>query len=100
MAASDINPRSDRPPAEEAGCLAPAALYARLEEEISRAERHGTGLSCLLVRIENLERMASEHGEELREQTIAYVADALQTRTAQLRQDRAAGRRSRGGARQ
>jgi two-component system cell cycle response regulator len=77
MAASDINPRSDRLPAEEAECLAPAALYARVEEEISRAERHGTGLSCLLVRIENLEQMAREHGEELREQTTAYVADAL-----------------------
>jgi two-component system, cell cycle response regulator len=77
MAAADINPSSDRPPAEEAGCLAPAALHARLEEEISRAERHGTGLSCLLLRIENLEQMAREHGEELREQTTAYVADAL-----------------------
>jgi GGDEF domain-containing protein len=77
MAATDINPRSDRPTAEEAGCLAPAALHARLEEEISRAERHGTGLSCLLLRIENLERMAREHGDELRKQTTVYVADAL-----------------------
>jgi GGDEF domain-containing protein len=77
MAATDINPRSDRPPAEQAAYLEPAALYARLDEEISRAERHGTGLSCLLVKIENLEQMAREHGEELREQTTAYVADAL-----------------------
>ncbi len=77
MAASDINPRSDRPPAGEADCLAPAALRERLEEEISRAERHGTGLSCLLVKIDNLDQMAREHGGELREQTIAYVAGAL-----------------------
>jgi GGDEF domain-containing protein len=77
MAASDITPRSDRPPAAEADCLAPAALLARLEEEISRAERHGTGLSCLLLKIENLEEMAREHGGELREQTVAYVAGAL-----------------------
>jgi GGDEF domain-containing protein len=77
MAASDINPRSDRPPAEEGECLAPAALLQRLEEEISRAERHGTGLSCLLLKIDNLDEMAREHGGELREQTISYVAGAL-----------------------
>ncbi len=77
MAASDINPRSDRPPPREADCLAPAALRERLEEEISRAERHGTGLSCLLVKIDNLDEMAREHGDELREQTIAYIAGAL-----------------------
>ncbi len=57
--------------------MTPAALLARLEEEISRAERHGTGLSCLLLKIDNLEEMAREHGGELREQTISYVAGAL-----------------------
>jgi diguanylate cyclase (GGDEF)-like protein len=77
MAASDINPRSDRPPAAEADCLTPAALLARLEEEISRAERYGTGLSCLLVKVDNLDEMAREHGGELREQTISYIAGAL-----------------------
>jgi GGDEF domain-containing protein len=77
MAASDINPRLDRASTEEPECLAPPALHARLQEEISRAERHGTGLSCLLVKIDNLEAMARAHGGELREQTIAYVAHAL-----------------------
>jgi PleD family two-component response regulator len=77
MAASDINPRFDRASTEEPDCLAPPALHARLREEISRAERHGTGLSCLLVNIDNLEEMAREHGGELREQTITYVALAL-----------------------
>ncbi len=57
--------------------MTPAALLARLEEEISRAERHGTGLSCLLLKIDNLEEMAREHGGELREQTISYIAGAL-----------------------
>ncbi len=78
MAASDPNPRSDRlesPLAVE--CLAPAALRARMEEEIGRAERHGTGLSCLLVAIENLDELAREHGAELREQTLEYAASAL-----------------------
>jgi diguanylate cyclase (GGDEF)-like protein len=77
MAANDFNPRLERPSTEEPDCLAPPALQARLREEISRAERHGTGLSCLLVKIDNLEEMAREHGGELREQTVAYIAHAL-----------------------
>jgi diguanylate cyclase (GGDEF)-like protein len=48
-----------------------------LEEEINRAERHGTALSCLLVAIDNLEELSREHGSELREQTLAYVGPAL-----------------------
>jgi hypothetical protein len=77
MAASDPNPRSERLPPGGEGCLTPAALDKRLEEEISRAERHGTGLSCLLVAIENLDELAREHGGALREQTLEYVAAAL-----------------------
>jgi GGDEF domain-containing protein len=77
MAASDHNPRSDRPPPGGGDCLTPAALGERLEEEIGRAERHGTGLSCLLVAIDNLDELAREHGGALREQTVEYVAAAL-----------------------
>jgi two-component system cell cycle response regulator len=77
MAASDNNPRSDQLPQGDGDCLTPAALNERLEEEIGRAERHGTGLSCLLVTIDNLDELAREHGRELREQTIDYVAAAL-----------------------
>ncbi len=77
MAASEPNPRSDRLPPGGGDCLTTAALGERLEEEIGRAERHGTGLSCLLVVIDNLEEMAREHGGALREQTIDYVAAAL-----------------------
>lgn len=77
MAASDPHLRSNRLPPDDGGCVTPAALRERLEEEISRAERHGTELSCLLVVIENLEEMTREHGSELREQTLEYVAGAL-----------------------
>jgi GGDEF domain-containing protein len=77
MAASDPTPRSDRLPPRAGDCLSPSALSERLEEEIDRAERYGTGLSCLLVVIDNLDQMAREHGGELREQTITYVAGAL-----------------------
>jgi diguanylate cyclase (GGDEF)-like protein len=54
-----------------------AELDERLGEEIGRSERHGTPLSCLLVVIENLDQMTREHGGELREQTLAYIAGAL-----------------------
>jgi GGDEF domain-containing protein len=57
--------------------LSPAALYERLDEEISRAERYGTKLSCLLVVVDNIEEMAREHGSELSEQALGYVAAAL-----------------------
>jgi GGDEF domain-containing protein len=59
------------------GRLGPAALRERLEEEIVRAERHRTLLSCLLVVIEDLDEIACEHGSALREQTVEYVAGAL-----------------------
>ena len=77
MAASDPNPLSDRLPPGAGDCLTPAALGERLEEEIGRAERYGTGLSCLLVAIDNLDELAREHDGALREQTIDYVASAL-----------------------
>ncbi len=77
MAASDSHPRSDRTPPDPADWLTRAALRERLDEEIGRAERHGAGLSCLLVVIENLDEIEREHGAQLREQTLAYVAAAL-----------------------
>jgi diguanylate cyclase (GGDEF)-like protein len=77
MAASDTNPHSDRLQPSALDCMTPAALSERLEEEISRAERHGTQLSCLLVVIENLDEMTRDHGSDLRDQTLEYVAQAL-----------------------
>ncbi len=76
MAASDNNP-TPGPPTERALCLSAEDLKERLQEEINRAERHETQLSCLLVRIGNLEELAREHGEELSEETLAYVARTL-----------------------
>lgn len=52
-------------------------LRERLDEEIGRSERYGTPLSLLLVVVENLDEIAREHGDELREQTLAYIAGAL-----------------------
>ena len=77
MAANDNQPRSVTPPPGGSDWLHAAALDERLGEEIKRAERQSTELSCLLVAIDNLDELASEHGEELREQTLGYVASAL-----------------------
>lgn len=77
MAASDPD-QSSRPASPgQFRWPGPAELEERLEEEIGRAERYGTNLCCLLVVIENLDEMAREHGGELREQTLVYVAAAL-----------------------
>jgi diguanylate cyclase (GGDEF)-like protein len=82
MAAIDLNPRAEPPAQGGGGALSKSELVERLEEEISRAERHGTKLACLLVLIENLDEMAREHGSQLPEETLVYVASALR---AQLR---------------
>jgi diguanylate cyclase (GGDEF)-like protein len=84
MAADDPHRRVDLPPLEDPrsmgqriDCLSAAALEDRLEEEINRAGRHGTPLSCLLVAIEDLQELASRHGRELPEQALEYAGPAL-----------------------
>ncbi len=77
MAASDQNPRWDASSSRGARSLSGPELTDRLDEEIARAERHSTGLSCLLLVVENLEAMAHEHGVELREQMLTYITSAL-----------------------
>jgi GGDEF domain-containing protein len=58
-----------------AGVLAGEDPHARLAEEVCRAERHGTALSCLLVRVDAGDRR--HDGGALREQALAYAAGAL-----------------------
>jgi diguanylate cyclase (GGDEF)-like protein len=77
MAASEPTSTPPPPSAGASEWLGAAELNERLEEEIGRAERYGTPLSLLLVVVENLEEIAREHGGELREQTLAYIAGAL-----------------------
>jgi len=57
MAASDQDTRSQRPSAGAVACLSQNALERRLAEEINRAGRHRTPLSCLLVTIGNLDEL-------------------------------------------
>jgi diguanylate cyclase (GGDEF)-like protein len=77
MAASDPNPRPESLPPGRASYLSASLLAERLEEEVNRASRDGTPLSCLLVVIDNLEELSREHGGDLQEQTLTYVAEAL-----------------------
>ncbi len=84
MAANDTYPRIPSPSPQgpedvrhPIDCLSAAALADRLDEEINRAGRHGTPLSCLLVAIDDLTELASRHGRELPEQALAYAGPAL-----------------------
>jgi hypothetical protein len=94
MAAGDSTSSFENAPATRIDWPDAAALDERLLEEIGRAERHGTSLSCLLVVVENLDEMAGEGQRaeagaerratpselvagELREQTMTYIAGAL-----------------------
>lgn len=85
MAAKDTHPRIDSPATGGRGdvvrgridCLSASALEDRLQEEINRAGRHGTPLSCLLVAIDDLSELAARHGRELPEQALAYAGPAL-----------------------
>lgn len=74
MAASDIQ-IPDSSSAE--GSLPAGVLVERVEEEIARAERHRTALSCLLVGVEDLQKIEQSHGKSLSEQAVAYVGLTL-----------------------
>ncbi len=58
-------------------CLSEPLLRERIDEEVNRASRHGTPLSCLLVDIEDLEQLAQMHGEELSQRAFTYASRAL-----------------------
>jgi GGDEF domain-containing protein len=84
MVASEPHQSAQPHSAGRVACLSLSALQERLDEEINRARRHETQLSCLLVRIDKLEDLSeigqqSEHGSELPAQALAYVGGALRS---------------------
>jgi two-component system, cell cycle response regulator len=48
-----------------------------LDEEVNRAERHHTPLSCLLVSLDDVEHLSHTHGRDLPAQALAYLGAAL-----------------------
>jgi diguanylate cyclase (GGDEF)-like protein len=57
--------------------LSAPALEERVREEVNRAGRHGTALSCLLLDIEDLGEIERVHGAELAQRALAYAGLAL-----------------------
>ncbi|HEX4467644.1 MAG TPA: diguanylate cyclase [Solirubrobacteraceae bacterium] len=84
MAASDSSdPRPPDGTSDRAGEHGPAepldadALQRRVAEEIKRCERHGTSLAVMLLVVDNLQELARDHGAELSERTLSYIAGTL-----------------------
>jgi GGDEF domain-containing protein len=88
MAASEHHQSAEPQKRAESACLSLGALQERLDEEIDRARRHDTQLSCLLLRIDRIEERSeaeraeiggqqSEHESDLPAQTLSYVGGAL-----------------------
>jgi two-component system, cell cycle response regulator len=78
MAAND----SDSDSSEQAAgwpveYLSACTLRDRLEEEVSRAGRHGTPLSCLVFGVVDIGEIERVHGEGLAQQIQAYMGLAL-----------------------
>ena len=77
MAANDPNARTDPPGRDAPRWLGAPELAERLAEEVARAERDLGPLSCLLVVIEDLDSVVERYGDELAEQALAHLAQAL-----------------------
>jgi len=76
MAAKDAQ-HSTRARAAQRECLSSMELVGRLDEEVHRAARQGTQLSCLLVSLEDVEHLSQAYGQDLPAQALAYLAKAL-----------------------
>jgi diguanylate cyclase (GGDEF)-like protein len=76
MAAKDAQ-HSTRARAAQSECLSSVELAERLDEEVHRAARQGTQLSCLLVSLDEIGHLSQTYGENLPGQALAYLAGAL-----------------------
>jgi diguanylate cyclase (GGDEF)-like protein len=77
------NPAQASPPGERQRaaqalrCLGAQELHERLEEEVSRAVRHGTPLCCLLLRLRDFDQIAQRHGQELADHALLHAGSTL-----------------------
>ena len=61
------------------GLLNHGAIQVRVREEIWRARRSGTGLSCLLLDLDNFKPLNDRHGHRLGDEILKTVATAIAT---------------------
>jgi diguanylate cyclase (GGDEF)-like protein len=76
MAAKDAQ-HSTRALAAQSECLSSMELAERLDEEVHRAARQDTQLSCLLVSLEEIGHLSQTYGKDLPGQALDYLARAL-----------------------
>jgi len=60
-----------------AGCMNHRAMRRRLDEEIGRATRAGTPLSCLLIDLDNFKLVNDRHGHQAGDAMLRGVVQAL-----------------------
>ncbi|HTZ85112.1 MAG TPA: sensor domain-containing diguanylate cyclase [Solirubrobacteraceae bacterium] len=60
-----------------AGCLNHRAMRRRLEEEIDRASRAGSPLSCILMDLDDFKRVNDEHGHQAGDAILRQVVQTL-----------------------
>ena len=60
-----------------AGCMNHRAMRRRLDEEIDRATRVGSPLSCLLIDLDDFKLVNDRHGHQAGDATLRAVAQAL-----------------------
>jgi diguanylate cyclase (GGDEF)-like protein len=76
MVARDAQ-HSTRARAAQRECLSSVELAGRLDEEVHRAARQGTQLSCLLVSLDEVGHLSRTYGEDLPGKALAYLAKTL-----------------------
>jgi diguanylate cyclase (GGDEF)-like protein len=59
------------------GCMNHRAMRRRLDEEIGRAVRAGSPLSCLLIDLDNFKLVNDRHGHQAGDATLRAVAQTL-----------------------
>jgi diguanylate cyclase (GGDEF)-like protein len=59
------------------GCMNHRAMRRRLDEEIGRAQRSGSPLSCLLIDLDNFKQMNDRHGHPAGDAMLRGVVQAL-----------------------
>lgn len=61
------------------GLFDEAALFERLDQAVSKAQRSGDNLAVYVLRLEGVRQLVSEHGAELVEALITLAAERLNT---------------------